>query len=101
VVGAGLADDELRGRAALRRALALAPRDLPVVVRLNPADLAALGEAAETVDSSVTLVADPTLAPGDAWATSAATRIDARIRAGLERVRKHLVRHEVRQGGTR
>jgi len=92
IVGASLADDELRGRAALRRALALAPRELPVVVRLNPADLAALGEGADSVDAAVTLVADPALAPGDAWATSAATRIDARIHAGLERVRKHLLR---------
>jgi flagellar assembly protein FliH len=95
IVGASLTDDELRGRAALRRALALAPRDLPVVVRLNPIDLAVLGDAAQTVDASVTLVADPTLAPGDAWATSAATRIDARIGAGIERVRKHLVRADV------
>jgi flagellar assembly protein FliH len=95
VVGASLADDHLRGRAALRRALALAPVDVPVVVRLNPADLAALGDAAQGVDASVTLVADATLAPGDAWATSAATRIDARIKAGLDRVRKHLLRQDV------
>jgi len=87
IVGASLADDQLRGRAALQRALAAAPQDVPVTVRLNPEDLAVLEAAGLRLDESVSLVADPTLAPGDAHATTAGTRIDARISAALERSR--------------
>lgn len=95
LVGASLADDRIRGRAALARALAAAPRGASVVVRLNPDDLAVLEAAGLAVADSVTIVADATLAPGDAFATSGSTRIDARIQAGLERARRVLLR-----GGT-
>ena len=87
IVGVSLADDQLRGRAALQRALAAAPKDVPVTVRLSPTDLAVLEAAGLCPDESVTVVADPTLAPGDAHATTAGTRIDARISAALERAR--------------
>jgi flagellar assembly protein FliH len=91
IVGASLADDRIRGRAALARAMAAAPHDAPVVVRLNPDDIAVLETAGLVSEESVTLIADATLAPGDALATSGSARIDARIEAGLERARRVLL----------
>jgi flagellar assembly protein FliH len=90
IVGVNLADDRLRGRAALHRALAAAPSDVAVTVRLNPQDLASLEAAGLDVDAAVTVVADPSLAPGDAVAATASTRIDARIATALERARRVL-----------
>ncbi len=95
VVGVSLADDELRGRAALHRALAAAPQNTPVTVRMNPHDLAVLAAAGIEHDKCVDLVPDRTLAPGDALAISAATRIDARIGAALDRVRRQLLREDI------
>lgn len=92
LIGTSLRDHETRGRAALLRALALAPAGEDVVVALHPDDLAVLDGKADHLDlsRSITLVADPSLAPGDALATCGATAIDARISAGLARVREVL-----------
>jgi flagellar assembly protein FliH len=87
LVGHALRDDATRAPAALARVLALAPAGEPVTVRLSPADHALLTAADHLSGREVSLVADPTLEPGDAIATSGATEIDARIRAGVQRVR--------------
>jgi len=84
------------GEDALRRALALAPVGRPVIVRLHPADHAALaGDGAdhrEIGGRTVTLVADPALRSGDAVAECDATTIDARLDAALDRIREALPR---------
>lgn len=98
LVGQVLRDEQVRSQAALRRALSLAPADEPLTVRVHPADLAALagddGELspAAGVTRPLQLVADPSLQPGDAVASCAATEVDARLSAGLARVREALRR---------
>jgi flagellar assembly protein FliH len=83
------------GRAALARALALAPERRPVVVRLNPADRMTIGLGDGVTEMvmdgrTVTLVDDPKMQPGDAVAICDATTIDARLGPALERVREVL-----------
>ncbi|WP_375492583.1 FliH/SctL family protein [uncultured Jatrophihabitans sp.] len=85
LVGVSLADDAQRGRAAVTRALALAPEG-DAVVALHPADLALLPPELPR-DRAVRFVPDPTLAPGDAVARCGGSTLDARIGAGLDRVR--------------
>jgi flagellar biosynthesis/type III secretory pathway protein FliH len=87
LVGTALADDELRGRAAVARAMAPLPTDQTAVVSLSPVDHAVLTRLGVPVGASVTLAVDPALAPGDSYATAGATAVDARISAGLARVR--------------
>jgi len=95
LVGQVLRDEALRSEAALHRALSVAPVDEGVTIALSSADFAALG--ADTLvpqgsSRSVALVEDPALAPGDAVASCGATTVDARLSAGLERVREVLGR---------
>ncbi len=91
LIGTSLRDDETRGRAALMRALALAPAGEDVVVAVSPDDFAVLdGKAELDLTRTITLVVDPSLSPGDATATCGATAIDARLSAGLARVREVL-----------
>jgi flagellar assembly protein FliH len=83
------------GRDALARALALAPEQRPVTVRLNPADRMSIGLSDGTTElvmdgRPITLVDDPSLKPGDAVAVCDATTIDARLGPALERVREVL-----------
>jgi flagellar assembly protein FliH len=82
------------GAEALARVLALAPGVRPVTVRLCPADLATVtstsGGTTEIDGRTITLIADPTLSPGDAVAECDATLIDARIAPAVERVRQIL-----------
>ena len=143
LVGRVLRDDEVRGPAALARALSLAPADAEVTVAVSPADFRMLTaggvggvHAAPTEESvhprvadgtavpidgsptgesagadgalaadgtatftrqlvgrrTVTIAMDTSLAPGDAIATCGATRVDARLSAGLARVREVLAR---------
>ena len=79
------------GRDALLRALALAPANRPVVVRVSPADHAALTAAGglppEAMGRELTLVPDPQMRSGDALASCDATSIDARIATALDRVK--------------
>jgi flagellar assembly protein FliH len=97
LVGATLRDDRLRGEAAVRRVLALAPVDEPVTVALNPRDHAVLTEdGAQDVLASlprrtVHLVADPGVAPGDAVATAGALSVDGRLGPALTRARQALL----------
>ena len=94
LVGHVLRDDEARSRGVLAHALSLVPEREDVQIRLHPADHAVLvADAAEAVQAatrSVTLIADPSLQPGDAIARCGATEIDARILAGIARVREVL-----------
>lgn len=79
------------GREALARALALAPVQRPVTVRLNPADRMSIDTTELVVDGrAVTLVSDTSLRPGDAVAVCDATTIDARLGPAVERVREVL-----------
>jgi len=92
VLGHELSHDDDRARAALTRALSL-PAEVGVhTVRLHPADVAALtaaGAAAE-LPAGVALVADPTLAPGDAVSEFADGFLDARVDAALARAQRAL-----------
>lgn len=71
---------------ALDRALALAGDETPRRVRLNPADVVALGAVAGTVE----LLADPAVAAGEAIVELAHGEIDARLEASLARIRSTL-----------
>jgi flagellar assembly protein FliH len=96
LVGHVLRDDEARSHGVLAHALALAPDREDVEIRLHPADHAALvaddAVASHSQSRAITLIADPTLRPGDAVARCGATEIDARIVAGLARIREVLGR---------
>ncbi|NIJ05341.1 hypothetical protein [Frigoribacterium faeni] len=76
-------------RAAVARALDGVDRALVVGVRLHPADLAALGDAAAA--SSVPLVADARLGRGDAEADLPTGLVDARLATALDRARTALL----------
>lgn len=90
VLLAELSDPGHRAAAALRRAMSgVADRvggGHRVSVRLNPADIAALGPV--TVGSGVEIIADTALAPGDAAAVSGDRWVEASIRDTLHRVRE-------------
>lgn len=95
----GLVGAELRhlpdpGRTALRRVLSELPMDETVVVRLNPADHAALvceGTSEFLFDGRpVSLIADPDMAVGDAIGESGPVTVDARLGTALERVKEVL-----------
>jgi flagellar assembly protein FliH len=93
IVGRELAVATEPGADALQRALDLAPRQRPVVVRLHPEDLASLSlpEGVREIDGrTVTLLADPGITPGGALAECDATQIDARLDAALARAREVL-----------
>lgn len=97
VLGVELADHEQAARAVLARVLAQVDAAEPVTVRLHPADLAAVpavttatGGGAPALPDTVTLVADPTLAPGDAVAELPDGYLDARVTTALARARAAL-----------
>ena len=77
------------GLEAIKRALAEAPETSGAVVRLNPADVEALGDASEIHDPE-TIVADPAVGAGGCVLEVGAAFVDARIESSLERVRKVL-----------
>lgn len=87
IIGVELRDDADSARAALARALGHPERSAVSVVRLNPGDLAAV---MNLPIEGVTLVADQTLARGDAIAELPSGFLDARIDAALERARAEL-----------
>ena len=96
VVGAELRDAEYSATTALARAAAL-PHDVGIqTVRLHPRDLAAL-EAAGGVGvlagdlTGVELVADASLAPGDAVSTFEGGFFDARIETAFDRAQTALL----------
>lgn len=79
------------GADALRRALVGVPLDVPVSVRLHPADLDVLDRDV-VADRAVTFLADATLGRGDAVVESEDGIVDAGIAAALARVREVLAR---------
>ena len=89
IIGHELQPGEASARAALDRALACVEPEAILAVRLSPVDLAVL-DAHEISAPELRFVADPTLAPGDAVVEVASGRIDARIRASLDRARAEL-----------
>lgn len=98
VVGAELSTAETSATTALARACRV-PHDVRVqTVRLHPSDLAALtaaggalGGAALGEVTGVELVADSTLAPGDAVSTFEGGFFDARIETAFDRARAALL----------
>lgn len=91
VVGRELALTDAPGADAVRRVLSVLPHDVTVfTVRMNPADVTGLD--ADAFDGlSVTVVADPAVARGDALAETDTMVIDASVDAALTRVREVLV----------
>lgn len=88
IVGAQLRSDD-SVRLALGRALRDVDPDDVRRVRLSPADWASVDEQTRT-STGVTLVADPTLANGDAMVDLADGYLDARIGSALARARQAL-----------
>jgi flagellar assembly protein FliH len=72
---------------AIRRALTLCPADAPAIVRVHPDDLAEVpAEALATLPDTVRIVGDPSIERTGAVAEAGAQRVDAQLRAALERV---------------
>lgn len=91
LVGRELRATDHAGADAIRRALEFAPATGPIVLRLHPEDVDALGDPATIVSGrALTVVTDPTLAPGDAVVDVGPARIDARIAPAMERIREVL-----------
>lgn len=91
LLGRELRATDNRGADALRRALQFAPTTGPIVARLHPDDVDALGDPAAIVAGrSLTIVTDATLAPGDTIVDVGPARIDGRIAPALERIREVL-----------
>lgn len=78
---------------AVRRALAAAPHDADVVVRLHPADAAVVADLATDggLPDGLRVVADDRVAPGDCIAEAGAVQVDASVRAALARAREVLL----------
>ncbi len=91
LVGHELAVGVDPGRDALVRALALHPSKEPAVARLHPDDVSRLGDLGDIGDGrEITVVADPTVAPGDAVVEIGQSRIESRMEEALDRVRSVL-----------
>jgi flagellar assembly protein FliH len=80
------------GRDAITRALSLDQGTEPATVRLNPKDLATLGDVKDIdVGRELSVVADASVEPGDALIEIGRVVLDGQLRTALERVRKILV----------
>lgn len=76
---------------ALRRALTTIPGDVPLVVRLHPDDLGALGDTV-LAGRPATVVTDPGLSRGDAVVETEDGFVEADLAGALARVREVLGR---------
>jgi flagellar assembly protein FliH len=101
LLGRELRDPEVAAPAALARVLRLAPANEPVTVWLHPADhdtltapagKALIGSVEGATGRGLTFESDPELQPGDARARCGSTTIDARLSAGVARLREYLSR---------
>jgi flagellar assembly protein FliH len=101
LLGRELRDPEVAAPAALARVLRLAPDDEPVTIWLNPADhrtltaptgSALVASVEGATGRGLTFEIDPELQPGDARARCGSTSIDARLSAGVNRLREYLIR---------
>lgn len=95
IIGRTLEDPEGRGADALRRAMAVAPVHGDIVVNLHPDDYRHLVGSATGADYNyegrpVHLRPDPALRPGDAFAETGSTSVDASIAAAVDRAREAL-----------
>lgn len=92
IIGVELADGPTSARAAIMRALEQVDPAVVIAVRLHPDTLAALDnlEAGHLPDT-ISFIADPSLAPGDAVAELPDGHLDARIRAAVDRARTALL----------
>ncbi|QNE36263.1 FliH/SctL family protein [Leifsonia shinshuensis] len=79
-----VAEGHVEAADTLRRVIAATPAGELVSVRMHPDDAAAV---AQEVGALPEIVADPSIAPGDAVAVLRDGWLDARIDAGLERAR--------------
>jgi flagellar assembly protein FliH len=86
LVGRELHSSDDAFAAAITRAMSLAPDRGPVVLRVNPHDVAGAGQAVELAPH-VELVADATVEVGGCIAVVGALRIDAQIGPAMARVR--------------
>ena len=91
ILGRELAACDTAARDAVVRALQLAPPRCDATARLNPEDLAAVGDLTEiAAGRTVTLVADSNVERGGCVLDVGACRIDAQVGPALDRVRKVL-----------
>lgn len=90
VLGRELDDGDTRSKGILARVQAVQDAPGPPRVRLNPADLSAIGTEA-LADAGLDPVADPGTAPGDAVVEYADGYLDARLSAALDRARQALL----------
>ncbi|HEY0971853.1 MAG TPA: FliH/SctL family protein [Gemmatimonadales bacterium] len=97
IVGRELQADAAAVTDLVRRALAEVPVDQPVVVRLNPADLALLatasplaGAGAVAPNRETRWTADPTVAAGGCVVEGRERIIDGRVDTALERLYRRL-----------
>lgn len=98
LLGQQLTDPQISATAGLRRVLEQVPDDQPVTIRLSrpdydtltaPAAAELIAAVEATGQGRISLECDPSLAPGDALARSAATSIDARLTTALARLREY------------
>lgn len=92
IVAGELSEGGTSAIAAIRRAMSGVDPEAIREVRLHPDDLATL-RASAAEPAGIDLVADDTLRRGDAVATLAHGRIDARIGSALDRARRALGEH--------
>lgn len=99
LLGRELRDPAAAAPAALARVLRLAPAEEPVTVWLNPVDhqiltaptgSALVASVEGATGRALSFEADPDLQPGDARARCGSTTIDARLSAGVQRLREYL-----------
>ncbi len=95
IVGRELSEPQGRGTDAVRRAIAAAPDQVDITVRLNPDDYRNIMGSATDADYNyegrpVHLRPDPDLAPGDAVAEAGPTTVDATIATAFQRARAAL-----------
>ncbi|MEZ5408081.1 MAG: FliH/SctL family protein [Acidimicrobiales bacterium] len=91
VIAEAILDREVRtahdpGADAIARCLAMAPLPGAVVAHVNPADAERLGPLPQVEGRPFTVVADPSLASGEARVTVADTLVDGRLDDALARV---------------